>query len=491
MRLVQKAPFLAKTTSRFTAIKVSEIVNLSTNMDKRESLNKSEEVREFFGRSRKILRFKTPERSYLSNIIWRHRLLGGGAHGISAIRGESTNACAPSQSDSPVDSTLFPIGDKPMEDSFCEVELPFAEDAVLREEYKSISGGLRFGKLLEDLDAVAASVAYLHCDDADLILLTAAVDRIDILRSFDRADLNVRLRGFVTFVGTSSMEVTIAIETEVGTPVQSDRPLDKWQLNALAKFVFVARSKDGTRAIVVPRLILRTQRERDIFGIGQARNHYRRHRNEQSLFKQPPTEEESSLLHRLLIAPDQTHDGPQENGRQVPMKGTEMTSVRLCHPQERNIHNLIFGGHLMREAYELAHSTATIFTAGRSVLTTNVDDISFSHPVQIGSILSFRANIIYTECLPEPSLSTPFPSSSSDPSQQQMIHVEVVADVIDPRSGSRVTTNTFHFTFKTFYKAQELDQMKGVIPSTYTEAMKYLEGKRRIQFCLHSDQTLL
>lgn len=363
------------------------------------------------------------------------------------------------------------LGPKRMRDSFQELLLPFRQRPDLLESYASIHGGLRFGKLMEDLDSLAAAVAYAHCDGADLTLVTAAVDRIDLLVSFDDRVCDVRMRGMVTFVGRSSMEVTISVEVAEGA-------VNEWDLAALAKFVFVARTRDGSQAVAVNRLLVRTEREKDLYTMGQDRHQYRLRRNERSLFRQPPTEEESRLLHSLLIrGPDTGPNSKPSPGTLVPMRATEMTSIRVCHPQERNIHNLIFGGYLMREAFELAYSTTAVFVRGREITVRTVEDISFVHPVAIGSLLHFTARIVYTDLDPR------------RPTNQRL-HVEVVADVIDPGAGSRVTTNTFHYTFEMRLEADETPHSSSpppsppcqVIPESYTEAMRYLEGKRRVNF---------
>lgn len=43
------------------------------------------------------------------------------------------------------------------------------------------------------------------------------------------------------------------------------------------------------------------------------------------------------------------------------MSETDVGSAQLMHPQESNVHGKIFGGYLMRLAYESAYSTACIF----------------------------------------------------------------------------------------------------------------------------------
>ncbi|KAF9992575.1 hypothetical protein BGZ80_005027 [Entomortierella chlamydospora] len=98
---------------------------------------------------------------------------------------------------------------KTMHDSYTEIILPFAKDKALLEEYINFGGHVRHGKIMEDLDALAGAISYKHCDDGKtnsqpIIIVTAAVDRIDFLRPFGVRDL--RLSGHVTFVGYSSME---------------------------------------------------------------------------------------------------------------------------------------------------------------------------------------------------------------------------------------------------------------------------------------------
>lgn len=52
----------------------------------------------------------------------------------------------------------------------------------------------------------------------------------------------------------------------------------------------------------------------------------------------------------------------------------------------------------------------------------------------------------------------------------------VIAEVLNPLNRTRDKTNSFHFTFTCPEGGQEVP---AVIPDTYEEAIKYLEGKRR------------
>ena len=48
-------------------------------------------------------------------------------------------------------------------DSMLTLILPFKSDPKLREQYQNFFGQLRMGKLLEDFDAFAGNIAYVHC----------------------------------------------------------------------------------------------------------------------------------------------------------------------------------------------------------------------------------------------------------------------------------------------------------------------------------------
>ena len=384
-------------------------------------------------------------------------------------------------SSSQAPNSAFPQEERSMNDSLIQVSLPFMENKELFGDYVNILGGVRFGKILEDLDVFAATCAYMHCGTSTangekLTIVTAAVDRIDVHMRLDEP-VNLRMKGMVTFVGKSSMEVTIVVESSktvtgsedptveedvtISQMLESAKEKDRgpWNLAALAKFIMVAKNSEGP--IQVPRLKLASKREEEIFAAGAERHATRLKRARQSLFKEPPTEEESKLLHNLFLK-TASASSPSDV-RTVPISATILTTTKLCHPQERNIHDLIFGGYLMREALELGFTCGILFS--RSPLHfLAVDELAFKHPVPIGAVLQLTAQVVYTQ--EEPSDAVPV---------SQLIHVEVVADVLDTRTGDRKTTNTFHFTYRLAAQPQ-----LAVRPATYPEAMKFLEGKRRV-----------
>lgn len=54
--------------------------------------------------------------------------------------------------------------------------LPFASDSTIFEQYTNVHGGIRVGKLMEDLDALAGGVAYKHLLETGVSKLTGSID---------------------------------------------------------------------------------------------------------------------------------------------------------------------------------------------------------------------------------------------------------------------------------------------------------------------------
>lgn len=79
---------------------------------------------------------------------------------------------------------------------------------------------IRVGRVLELMDYIAANVAYRYCSpksscaktvqELPFIAVTAAVDEIDFFHPIN-ANLDCIFSGYVTYVGSSSMEVQIAV----------------------------------------------------------------------------------------------------------------------------------------------------------------------------------------------------------------------------------------------------------------------------------------
>lgn len=96
-----------------------------------------------------------------------------------------------------------------VDDSWLEMVLPFSDQTRLRESMMMDDGKtMRYGKLFELLDALAADVAYRHCGgkQSQLTIVTASVDG---MKNFTRIDIvnDVKMQGYITYTGKTSMEV--------------------------------------------------------------------------------------------------------------------------------------------------------------------------------------------------------------------------------------------------------------------------------------------
>ena len=103
-------------------------------------------------------------------------------------------------------------GKRRTDDSWLEMVLPFAEQTRLRESMMLDDGKtIRYGKLFELLDALAADVAYRHVGggrSSELTIVTASVDGMKNFANINIVE-DIKMQGYLTYAGKSSMEVSI------------------------------------------------------------------------------------------------------------------------------------------------------------------------------------------------------------------------------------------------------------------------------------------
>lgn len=280
--------------------------------------------------------------------------------------------------------------------------------------------------------------------------MTASVDRIAWFASLS-LEQDFRLAGTVTWTGRSAIEVRV--EAEARTP---ERPDSVWSHVGQARFTMVARSHPDLKGSwAVPAVRPETPAQAELQREGALAKARRVQREATSLRRHPPTSHEMKLLHEMLTSGVRPGDGTH-----VSMASTRRSNLQIMHSQDRNNHNRIFGGMLMREAFELAHAAAAVFAGGLDhVSPVSIDDISFLAPVDIGCLLSFRAEVVY--------VAGPW------------MRVLVVAERIEPsgeegRGGERKATNEFLVTFL----ARPGVLLKRVLPATLAEGLRYLDGLR-------------
>ncbi|KAK8865753.1 hypothetical protein IAR55_000900 [Kwoniella newhampshirensis] len=361
-----------------------------------------------------------------------------------------------------------------MSESFTSFDLPLASDKKLYERYVNTSGGFRMGKLLEHLDSLAGAVAYRHClpapetnsaeafheasAKAGLYLATASADRLDMFGRLNRDNVrDLKFSGFVTWTGRSSMEVVVKME---GSRVNTTDT--NWKTLMLGRFAMVCRDSKSHKARMIPPLVVESEEERILQVIGDEHQKRRRTSAMNALDKVPPSFEEANELHDLMLQVTDNKSTEIDGETVVRMKDTEMETVQLMHPQDRNLHGKVFGGILMRL---LCFTNAALF-ASKPLRFLSLDQITFRLPVPIGAVLRLSSKVVKTT------------KPHDGPDGEAKVHIMVKAEVEEVETGVRRETNTFFFTMA---KDDHEPVGKVVVPRTYKEAMHYLEGSRRLE----------
>ncbi|KAJ4903294.1 Thioesterase/thiol ester dehydrase-isomerase superfamily protein [Raphanus sativus] len=334
----------------------------------------------------------------------------------------------------------------------------FSSDFVLREQYRNPWNEIRTGKLVEDLDALAGTISFKHCSSGDgsarsMILVTASVDRI-IMRRPIRVDADLSIVGAVTWVGRSSMEMQLQVlQTQ-----DANNPSESVALEA--NFTFVARDAKTGKSTPINQVTPETEHEKMLWKEAEERNKLRKQKRAQGKEEQEKLKD-LERLNDLLAEGRVFLDMPALADRNsILIKDTYHENSLICQPQQRNIHGRIFGGFLMRKAFELAFSNAYTF-AGVSPRFLEVDRVDFIKPVDVGNFLRFKSRILYTEA-----------TNSAEP----LINIEVIAHVTSPELRSSEVSNRFYFTFSVRPEAMKDGwKIRNVVPGTEEEARRVIE----------------
>eukprot|EP01082_Thalassiosira_pseudonana_P003945 g3444.t1 g3444 contig12:2088597-2090034(-) len=309
-----------------------------------------------------------------------------------------------------------PRGKHPKE-SEVGIAYPFSTDQFLLETYRNPWGEMRFGKILEDLDALAGNIAFNHVQ-GNAMIVTAGVDRIRVRR-----------------------------RPEIG----ADQYL----------------SGKTKRAIKITPLIPETDEERVHFELGAVKAQAKKVARKNKIQIGRPLSEESlkidSRAAKLLEEAGTLLRMPSlADPHTILMDQTAQSNAMVAQPQARNLHDRIFGGFLMRRAFELAFATCYMF-GGDKPRFLEVDDISFDKPVDVGDLLVFKSRVLYT--MPEGgNLGSYVDKHEGFP----LVNVEVECWVTCPGSKRAEVSNHFYFTFALPAK----DTCRRVLPANIDQARR-------------------
>jgi len=325
--------------------------------------------------------------------------------------------------------------------------LPFSTDPALARRFLArdveMVGNIRFGKLLETLDKVAenTALAHVHRIYPDARVVTAAVDSI-VLRNPADTEHDVVFSAQLNHVGKSSMEVGIRVEC-LG-PGSGHL--------ASCYFTMVARSTDlgEVKSLALPPL--RYETELDTKRYQKAERRRQVYRDGLAKSEEMPSLDEYLFLKKL-------HKEQEVEGFCGLRAGAlVLESYGRAYPEQENVPRTIFGGYLIRRAYELAALAAEMVAPNRAVPRL-VNRINFNQPVLLGDQLKFSARVVYTG--------------------KTTISVQSDIERISRTQDDKALSNSCLFTFVNVDSAMQPQPVPFIYPVTYAEDARFLNAYRQ------------
>jgi len=335
---------------------------------------------------------------------------------------------------------------RPNDTSFYQT-LALSSDLNLRRRFMVIDdpelqGNLRFGLLLEILDKVAEETAlrYVNLFFPEARVVTAAIDKILVRHAAD-VTKDLRFDARINHVGRSSLEIGIRVS----------QPGDPTNHVASCYFTMVARSTVGEGAVSVqlPPLEYADPVEQKRAQKALARRE--EYKGEKAALLEPPSRQEYEMFTDLHKAQDE----PAFQGMLVGRMATD--SWERMVPEFENVPQKIFGGYLIRRAYELAAICAELVAPDRSIVAA-VNRINFYEPVRMGDKLHYTAQVVY--------------------SQESFVCVEANIERISADRTSKALSNSCLFTFVNVDRNLTHRTVPQVYPTTYAEEARYLAAHR-------------
>lgn len=323
--------------------------------------------------------------------------------------------------------------------------LPLGGDAGLRRRFmvvdEDIPGNFRFGLLLEELDIMAeqTALAYVRRFYPEGRVVTAAIDNIMVRHVVD-VTRDIVLHARINHVGRSSLEIGIRVE-HAGDPVTHI---------ASCYFTMVARGGEGAgESLPLPPLEypgeLEQQRAAKVIA---GRDEYRK---QQASLLEPPGRGEYEMLERLHRAQEEPGFAGLAAGRLVADAWERM------YPEQEYVPQRIFGGYLIRRAYELSGICSELVAPDRSIIAA-VNRINFFHPVRLGDKLHFTSRVVYTN--------------------ESFVCVEASIQRISRDRTASALSNSCLFTFVNVDRELQHRPVPPIYPATYREDARYLDACR-------------
>jgi acyl-coenzyme A thioesterase 9 len=348
--------------------------------------------------------------------------------------------------------------------------LPLGSDPELRHRFivldEPLQGNLRFGLLLEVLDKIAEETAlkYVNRYHPEARVVTAAIDDIFVRHAAD-VTRDIVFHARINHVGRSSLAVGIRVE----------QPGESVNHIASCHFTMVARSGRGDLecSVALPPLEYSDEVEQKRSAKAVAsRAEYQR---QQALLSEPPSREEFELLvklHQVQYEPDllvgrRAQDESCFRGYKAGRLVTD--SWERMYPEKENVPRSIFGGYLIRRAFELSSICSDLVAPDRSIIAA-VTRINFFQPVRIGDTLHFTSRVVYTS--------------------GSFICVEASIERTSRDRTTKALSNSCFFTFVNVDGSLAHQPVPAIYPATYAEDARYLAAHRSLQALVEHHATI-
>jgi acyl-coenzyme A thioesterase 9 len=186
----------------------------------------------------------------------------------------------------------------------------------------------------------------------DYYLVTVSVDRMDFIHSLD-VKKDLKFSSYMLMANGSSLMIKIDV-------LQRESEGQKWQVVGDAVFIFVARDSKTHKAYRVPTLRASPHDNlstvRNNFEVGLTIKEWSKDKSLRDLHSKLPEYDESEHYNTYL---DKVLELRKTNPEQVVTTAqTKTYTTELMQMQDRNIHGKVFGGYLMREAFDISFITA-------------------------------------------------------------------------------------------------------------------------------------
>jgi uncharacterized protein (TIGR00369 family) len=146
-----------------------------------------------------------------------------------------------------------------------------------------------------------------------------------------------------------------------------------------------------------------------------------------------------------------------------PVSASRITISQLMNPVDANVSGNVHGGHIMKLADE-AGALAAMRHAHQRVVTVAVDRLTFQHPIKIGDLVTFSAEVSYV-------------GKTSMESE-----VTVVAE--NPTTGQQWHTNTAYLVYVALDDNGKPAPVPPLLAETDAERQRMEQGAARQQYRL-------